>query len=117
AHGTSRAMHQFDPARQQFVNAVAHDGVGLAAADLHQHPGLGCRLDDLRRQGPCDAMVTVFVKILHKLTKQLKPSELCQWRAGRSRPATAGAWRECGRAYASAGGSSASSAPISSRSL
>ena len=24
--------------RKQFVEAVAHDGVGLAAADFHQHP-------------------------------------------------------------------------------
>src|ERR1035441_9983357 len=67
-------MHDFDTARQQFINAVAHDGVGLAATDLHQHPGPGCRLDDLRRQGPCNAMVTVLVKIFHKLNPRTNPT-------------------------------------------
>ena len=58
-------MHELDLARQQFINAVAHDGVGLAATDLHQHPGPGRTLGDLSRQGPRNAMVAVFVKILH----------------------------------------------------
>jgi hypothetical protein len=58
-------MHKFDPARQEFVNAVSHDGVGLAATDLHQHPGPGCALDNLTRQGPGNALVAVFVKVFH----------------------------------------------------
>ena len=49
-------MHQLDTARQQLVNAVAHDGVGLAATDLHQHPGPGRTLDESQppRPGQCD---------------------------------------------------------------
>ena len=33
------AVDQRDVRRQQLVDAVADDGVGLAAADLHQRPG------------------------------------------------------------------------------
>src|SRR5208283_5405481 len=76
-------MHEFDAARQQFVNAVAHDGVGLAATDLHQHPGPGCRLDNLSRQGPCNAMVTVLVKIFHKPNPSGNPTGMTLSEANR----------------------------------
>src|SRR5271165_7401613 len=58
-------MHKFDRARQQFVDSVAHDGVRLAAADLHQHPGPGCTLSDLSGEGPGDALVAVLIEIFH----------------------------------------------------
>ena len=35
------AVHQFHAFGQKLVDAILHDGVGLAAADLHQHPGAG----------------------------------------------------------------------------
>jgi hypothetical protein len=58
-------MHEFDTLRQQFVNAVAHDGVGLAATNLHQYPRMACNLADLSRQGQCNALVAIFIKIFH----------------------------------------------------
>jgi hypothetical protein len=34
-------MDQFEPIRQQLIEAMAQDRVGLAAADLHHRPGSG----------------------------------------------------------------------------
>ncbi len=39
AHRAARAVHQRDLGRQQVLEAALEDGVGLAAADLHDGPG------------------------------------------------------------------------------
>jgi len=107
-------MHQFDIARQQFVNAVTHDGVGLAATNLHQHPGPGGALAYLSRQHPCNAMVNVFVEILHTR----KPSaKVVGMTLTSGEPPIFGGDNSARQNYASAGGNSASSIPISSTSL
>ena len=45
ANRAAGAMHELHFVRQQMIDAIFDDGVGLAAADLHQHPGSG---DDAR---------------------------------------------------------------------
>ena len=44
------------------VDAVAHQGVGLAATDLHEHPGTGGVAADAFGQGAGDAVVGVAAK-------------------------------------------------------
>ena len=51
AHRAAGAVHQLDLGRQHPIDAVADDGVGLAAADLHQHPGAGDGLADRGGRG------------------------------------------------------------------
>ena len=46
--------------------AVAHDGVGLAAADFHQHPGPGDPRADARGQRARHAGVAILVQVLHR---------------------------------------------------
>ena len=41
ADGAARSVDEFQSRRQQLVDAVAHQRVGLAAADFHEHPGAG----------------------------------------------------------------------------
>ena len=61
------AVHQLDRGRQHAVDAVADDRVGLAAADLHQHPGLGGGLRRSSRSGPPATLaVAVFVEVFHR---------------------------------------------------
>ena len=74
ADGASGAMDDFYAMGEEFIDAVAHDGVGLAATNFHEHPRARSRLGDLSRQGPSDAMVTVFVKILHEVEVGGKPT-------------------------------------------
>ena len=58
-------MDQFQSLGKQVVDAVAHDGVGLAAADFHEHPGSRAAGGDLAGEGARDPTVPVFVQILH----------------------------------------------------
>jgi hypothetical protein len=67
ADGTSWAMDDFNATGKELLDAVAHDGVGLAATNFHEHPWARNRLGDLSRQGPSHAMVPVFVKIFHEV--------------------------------------------------
>ena len=41
ADRTAGSVNQFDPLRQQAVDTVFEDAMGLAAADLHERPGPG----------------------------------------------------------------------------
>ena len=60
------AVHQFDLRRQQFVDAVAHQGVGLAAADFHQHPGTGDGAADFGHERLRELRVAILVEELHR---------------------------------------------------
>ena len=46
ADRTAGPMHEFNLCGKQFIEAITHDGMGLATADLHQHPGVGGALRD-----------------------------------------------------------------------
>ena len=54
AHRAAGSVHEGDLVGQHLVDAVTQDRVGLAAADLHDHPGAGDgRLDPLQQdRGP-----------------------------------------------------------------
>ena len=52
AHRAAGAVDEPQAGGQQLVEAPAHDGVGLAAADLHQGPGAGGDGRQLGRQSP-----------------------------------------------------------------
>jgi hypothetical protein len=86
ADRTPGTVHQFDLARDEFVHSVAHDGVRLAAADLHQDPGTGHGLRDLAGLGAGDAGIAVFIQILQ-----------CAPRAARSAPTPASPKRNLSR--------------------
>ena len=51
--------------RQQFVDAVAHQRVCLAAANLHQHPGACRDAVQASDQRVCQLFVAIFVDVLH----------------------------------------------------
>ena len=59
------AVDERDDGGQELVQAELHDGVGLAAADLHDRPGAGRLAGDGVGQPAHDAGVAVFVDVLH----------------------------------------------------
>ena len=69
ADGTTRAVHQFDVVAEQLVETVAHDGVRLPAADLHQHPLAAGAAGDFSGQRVGDAMISILVDILHEVSE------------------------------------------------
>ena len=50
---------------QQLIDAVAHEGVGLAAADFHQDPGPRDGAGDFRHEGAGELGIAVLVDVLH----------------------------------------------------
>jgi hypothetical protein len=58
-------VYELDLRREKLVDAIAHQGVSLPAADLHQYPGTRDAPRDLRQEGTRDARVTVFIEVLH----------------------------------------------------
>ena len=66
AHRTAGAVHQFDVGGKHFINAIAHQRVRLAAANLHQHPVPGNTPRDFRNERPGKAGITILVEVLHK---------------------------------------------------
>jgi hypothetical protein len=65
AHRAAGAVHQLDLGRQQLVEAVAHNGVGLPAADFHQHPRAGDRAPDFIDHAAHQFGVAKFSDKLH----------------------------------------------------
>jgi hypothetical protein len=57
-------MNKFQALGQELVDPVAHDGVRLASADFHEHPGPSAQGSDLARQSTRDPSVAVFVQVL-----------------------------------------------------
>src|SRR5271165_317939 len=60
-----RPVNQFHFPGQKLVDAVAHDGMGLAAANLHQHPRASYALADLLRERAGNLLVTILVEVFH----------------------------------------------------
>ena len=58
-------MDQTDGGGQQAIDAEAHDAVGLAAADLHESPGLGHPAMQGLHEGADGFFVPVLVQKLH----------------------------------------------------
>ena len=67
ADGAAGPVHELDLGRQQVLEAVAVDGVRVAAAHLHHAPGLAGRHEpgDLRREPPRQLGRAVLVDVLH----------------------------------------------------
>ena len=65
AHRTAGAVHQLNLGRKNFVNAIAHQRVRLAAADFHQHPRAGDAPRNRGNQRPRQAGVAILVNVLH----------------------------------------------------
>ena len=66
ADRAARAVDQLDARREQLVDAVLDDRVGLAAADLHQRPRPGRDPGDRREQLLAgQRRVAVLVEVLH----------------------------------------------------
>ena len=66
ADRTAGAVHKLDLRRDQLVNPIAHQRVGLATADFHEHAGPRDTPGKVRDQSAGNARVAIFVKILHK---------------------------------------------------
>ena len=64
--GQPGPVHQLEPLGQQIVDAVAHDGVRLAAADLHEHPAPGDHAAQLGEDCLGAPPVAEFVDVLHR---------------------------------------------------
>ncbi len=71
ADGTSRTMHKLDAFRQKMVDAVFDDGMGLAAADLHQHPRPRLNAANLLYDTGGNWTVPVFIEIFHRSSSPL----------------------------------------------
>ena len=65
AHRAARTVDELDALGQNFIDAVAHERVGLAAADLHEHPVVGDAARDFGDDGVRDVLVAIFVQIFH----------------------------------------------------
>lgn len=64
-HRASRAVNERDLLRDELINPVTHQGVRVAAANLHQHPRACDAPVEVRHQGSCDAFVAILVKVFH----------------------------------------------------
>jgi hypothetical protein len=65
ADGAPGAMDEFDFRRQEIINAVFDDAVGLAAAHFHQDPGAGDRAADFFHHLFHLLRVAIFVEVFH----------------------------------------------------
>ena len=68
AHRATRPVDQLDLGRQQVLDSVAVDGVGVAAADLHQcdrRVQLRRQVSDAGQQRPSTGGVAELVDVLH----------------------------------------------------
>jgi hypothetical protein len=59
-------VDEFQSFRQEVVEAVAHDGVGLPAADLHEDPGMLANLSNFGAQSPSNVSIAVLVDVFHE---------------------------------------------------
>jgi len=66
ADRTAGAVDQLDIPRQQVVDAVFDDGVGLAAADFHDDPGLRLHPLDALDQFGGDVAVAILIEVFHE---------------------------------------------------
>jgi hypothetical protein len=58
-------VHQLDFFWKNLIDAVFDDGMGLAAANFHDHPGLGHRVLDCGQDCFCQRRISVLIKIFH----------------------------------------------------
>jgi hypothetical protein len=58
-------MYQLDFRREQLIQPVMHNGVGLAAADLHDRPRAGGNAADLIQPGFDQFGVAKFIYVAH----------------------------------------------------
>ncbi len=58
-------MHELDAFGQESVDAVFDDGVSLAAANFHQHPGPRDDAVDLSHDFLGHGFVAIFVEVFH----------------------------------------------------
>jgi hypothetical protein len=65
ADGAAWAVDHRDFGRQELIDAVADDGVGLPAADLHDLPGPRGEAANLAGQLLCNLAVAELIQILH----------------------------------------------------
>src|SRR5208282_1515849 len=61
-----RPVNEFHFPGQKLVESVPHDGMRLAAANLHQHPRVRDTLADLLRESAGNLLVTIFVEVFHR---------------------------------------------------
>ena len=59
------SVNQFELRRQQLVDAVAHERVGLAAADFHQDPGARDGGGDFGNKGAGELGIAILVDEFH----------------------------------------------------
>ena len=65
AHRAAGPVNELQFFGKEFIETVAHDRVGLAPADLHQHPGTSARKRDFGGQDSRDLPVPILVDVLH----------------------------------------------------
>jgi hypothetical protein len=65
-------VYQLNLRRKEFIETIAHNGVGLAATYFHQHPVPGDAFGDFFGQGFGYAFVPVLIDVLHVTLAPLK---------------------------------------------
>ena len=65
ADRAARPVHQFNLGRQDAIDAVFDDRVGLAAADFHDRPGPGDRGGNLGGELLHHAGIAILVEVFH----------------------------------------------------
>jgi hypothetical protein len=65
AHGASGPVNHLDGIFHEFIEALLHDRVGLAAADFHERPAARRGTAHARGERMHDGGVAVFVEVLH----------------------------------------------------
>jgi hypothetical protein len=54
-------VDQFELGREEFIDAVAHQRLGLAAADFHENPGAGDSGGDFGNEGAGELWIAILV--------------------------------------------------------
>ncbi len=67
AHRAARPVDQLDLRREHLVQAVLDDGMRLATADFHNHPGSGHKGMNLVQNTSHQCYVPILVEIFHSL--------------------------------------------------
>ena len=63
------AVHELHLLRQQMVDAIFDDGVGLSAADFHQDPWPGHHAVDFVGQFFGQRFVAIFIEVFHSVSQ------------------------------------------------
>src|ERR1035438_10921196 len=65
ADGAAGSVDEFELPREKLIDAVAHERVGLAAADFHQDPGARDSGGDFANEGARELGIAILIDEFH----------------------------------------------------